>query len=137
MVVRKQFVFTQNKSHQKLISCLHKDIGLVGEENIIAIGYLDLNKAFDKVSHSVLVSKAEKHGCKVIVDPDENVEPEENLGPAIQLHPLTLQVKKLRPRSLVFLKKHSLLVTQQGPWSTSPGLRRRKAFPRVHWSVAH
>lgn len=123
MVVKNQLVFTQNKSHQKLISCLRKDTGLVGEENIITIRYLDLNKAFDKVSHCVLVGEAEKHGCRVIVDPDENVEPEENLGLAIQVHPLSLQVKKLRPQRLVFLKKHSLLVTQQGPWSTSPGRR--------------
>ena len=49
--------------------CIDKDTGLAGEENIIATVYPDLNKAFDKVSHCVLVGKVVKQGCRIVVDP--------------------------------------------------------------------
>lgn len=49
--------------------CIDKDTGLAGEENIIAMVYLDLNKAFDKVCYYVLLGKIVKHGCRIVVDP--------------------------------------------------------------------
>lgn len=74
---------------------MHKEAGLVGEENFGTTRYLGLNKAFCQKLSLLLVGKTEKHGCSIVIDPLKcciGIE----LG-AIRSNPLTLQMKKLRP----------------------------------------